>query len=99
MFKKISVVYFVRLATRSDLKNFIYRLEDDSSNKDLAGVIDFCAELGGFPIYANSAYEWQTVQEIMLKDPDFTANYVYTGLLSQTKSVTDAYWIPTNTSV
>jgi len=81
------------------LNDFIYRLADDGPSLDFAGVIDFCAELGAYPIYANSAYEWQIIQEIMLNDPGFTANYAYTGILSPTKSVTDAYWIPTNASV
>jgi hypothetical protein len=35
----------------------------------------------------------------MLKDPNFNQDYAYTGLLSQTKEVTDAYWIPRNISV
>ena len=37
--------------------------------------------------------------EIMLKDPDFNADYVYTGLISETKQVTNAYWVPQNISV
>ncbi|UJR29534.1 hypothetical protein I4U23_010751 [Adineta vaga] len=76
--------------------NFIYRLENDNQSGNLTGVINFCSELGGFPIYANNAYEWQIIQEIMLKDPNFSENYVYTGLLSQTKQVTNAYWMPKN---
>jgi hypothetical protein len=35
----------------------------------------------------------------MLKDPAFNAEYVYTGLISPTKQVTDAYWVPMNISV
>ncbi|CAF1452722.1 unnamed protein product, partial [Adineta ricciae] len=78
--------------------DFIYRLETDTSSKDLSGVIDFCAELGGYPIYANNAYEWQLVQEIMLGDSSFIGTYAYTGLISPTKQVTNAYWMPMNTS-
>jgi hypothetical protein len=37
--------------------------------------------------------------EIMLKDPNFNSNYAYTGLVSQSKQVTDAYWMPKNISV
>jgi hypothetical protein len=37
--------------------------------------------------------------EIMLKDPNFNVDYVYTGLVSPTKQVTDAYWSPRNISV
>ena len=37
--------------------------------------------------------------EIMLKDPNFNADYVYTGLISPTKQVTNAYWTPTNLPV
>lgn len=35
----------------------------------------------------------------MLKDENFNSNYVYTGLISQTKQVNDAYWMPKNISV
>ena len=35
----------------------------------------------------------------MLKDPNFNSDYVYTGLISNTKQVTDAYWIPKTISV
>jgi len=35
----------------------------------------------------------------MLYDPDFNEDYAYTGLISQTKQVTDAYWMPKNISV
>ena len=35
----------------------------------------------------------------MLKDPNFNADYVYTGLISPTKQVTNAYWTPTNLPV
>jgi hypothetical protein len=35
----------------------------------------------------------------MLKDPDFNMLYAYTGLISQTKQTTDAYWMPRNISV
>ena len=37
--------------------------------------------------------------EIMLLDPDFNQLYVYTGLISQTKQETNAYWLPKNISV
>ncbi|CAF1112160.1 unnamed protein product [Adineta steineri] len=82
----------------NNANDFIYRLETDTQEKNLIGVIDFCSELGGYPIYANNAYEWQLVQEIMLKDPNFTADYVYTGLISETKQVNNAYWMPMNIS-
>ncbi|CAF5194616.1 unnamed protein product, partial [Rotaria magnacalcarata] len=49
-----------------DEKNFIYRLEMDNQSKNLTGVIDFCSELGGYPIYANNAYEWQLIQGISI---------------------------------
>ena len=53
------------LASVSDEENdFIYRLETDTQAKNLAGVLDFCAELGGYPIYAYNAYEWQIIQGI-----------------------------------
>ncbi len=39
-------------------------METDNQPKNLAGVIDFCVELGGYPIYAFNAYEWQLVQGI-----------------------------------
>ena len=42
--------------------DFIYRLESDSQPGNLTGVINFCSELGGYPIYANNAYEWQLIQ-------------------------------------
>ena len=42
--------------------DFIYRLESDSQSGNLTGVINFCSELGGYPIYANNAYEWQLIQ-------------------------------------
>jgi hypothetical protein len=35
----------------------------------------------------------------MLYDPDFDQDYVYTGLISPTKQVNDAYWMPRNISV
>ncbi len=35
----------------------------------------------------------------MLKDPNFNEDYVYTGLISPTKQVTNAYWVPMNISV
>jgi hypothetical protein len=35
----------------------------------------------------------------MLNDPNFNADYAYTGLISQTKQVNDAYWVPMNISV
>ena len=37
--------------------------------------------------------------EIMLKDPNFNLLYAYTGLISQTKQLTNAYWMPRNISV
>lgn len=96
---------------------FVYRLESDSQSGNLTGVINFCSELGGYPIYANNAYEWQIIQgnlrlslslslpfhslhsEIMLNDPNFVDNYVYTGLISQTKETNNSYWMPRNISV
>jgi hypothetical protein len=54
---------FIWLASAiNDQNDFIYRLETDTEPKNLIGVIDFCSELGGYPIYANNAYEWQLVQ-------------------------------------
>ncbi|UJR20328.1 hypothetical protein I4U23_023459 [Adineta vaga] len=85
-------------STSTETNDFIYRVETDTEPKNLIGVIDFCAELGGYPIYANNAYEWQLVQEIMLRDTSFNALYVYTGLISQTKQVSNAYWMPMNNS-
>ncbi|CAF0846728.1 unnamed protein product [Rotaria sordida] len=82
----------------NDENDFIYRIETDNEAKNLIGVIDFCSELGGYPIYANNAYEWQLIQEIMLKDSNFNVDYVYTSLISQTKQVQDAYWMPRNIS-
>jgi hypothetical protein len=35
----------------------------------------------------------------MLKDENFNSDYAYTGLISQTKQVNNAYWIPKNISV
>jgi hypothetical protein len=35
----------------------------------------------------------------MLKDPNFNRDYAYTGLISSTKEVTNAYWMPRNISV
>jgi len=49
----------------NDENDFIYRIETDDQPKNLIGVIDFCAELGGYPIYAYNAYEWQLVQGIL----------------------------------
>jgi hypothetical protein len=46
----------------NEQNDFIYRLESDSQSGNLTGVIDFCSELGGYPIYANNAYEWQLIQ-------------------------------------
>ena len=95
----------------------IYRLESDSQTGNLTGVTSFCYELGGYPIYANNAYEWHLIQgftilfaihhlfcffllkEIMLKDEDFVENYVYTGLISESKRESDCYWTPRNISV
>ncbi|CAF3110820.1 unnamed protein product, partial [Rotaria sp. Silwood2] len=51
----------------NDENDFIYRIETDSEVKNLIGVIDFCSELGGYPIYANNAYEWQLIQGIYIK--------------------------------
>ncbi len=42
--------------------DFIYRLESDIRPGNLLDVINFCSELGGYPIYANNAYEWQLIQ-------------------------------------
>ncbi len=52
--KKASVI--------NEENDFIYRLESDTQTGNLTGVIDFCSELGGYPIYANNAYEWQLIQ-------------------------------------
>jgi hypothetical protein len=54
---------FLKLASVVNEENaFIYRLESDSQTGNLTGVIDFCSELGGYPIYGNNAYEWQLIQ-------------------------------------
>jgi hypothetical protein len=54
---------FSKLASVINEQNdFIYRLETDTQSGNLTGVIDFCSELGGYPIYANNAYEWQLIQ-------------------------------------
>jgi hypothetical protein len=37
-------------------------LETDSTSKDLAEIVNFCSEFGGYPVYALNAYEWQIVQ-------------------------------------
>jgi hypothetical protein len=96
-------------------EQFIYRLDTVDYGVDLNGVIDFCAQAGGYPIYGKNAYEWHLIQglfwvlsrqefhllrlEIMFKDQDFTEPYVYTGLRSPTKQVTDVYFTPQNISV
>jgi len=54
LFKLASVI--------NEQNDFIYRLESDTQTGNLVAVIDFCSELGGYPIYANNAYEWQLVQ-------------------------------------
>lgn len=110
-------MFVCSLASLIDEENdFIYRLETDTQAKNLVGVIDFCEELGGYPIYANNAYEWQIIQgrclysfiafvgnflhlEIMLTDSNFNDDYAYTGLISPTKQVNNAYWLPRNISV
>ena len=47
-----------------------------------------------------SFHQWSSILlEIMYKDPNFSENYVYTGLISETKQITDAYWFPRNISV
>ena len=35
----------------------------------------------------------------MLKDKDFNVDYVYTGLISPTKTPSNSYWLPRNISV
>ena len=37
--------------------------------------------------------------EIMLSDSKFNDDYAYTGLISPTKQVNNAYWLPRNISV
>jgi hypothetical protein len=46
----------------TDAPQFVYRVENDDARGNLTGVIDFCSELGGQPVYANNAYEWQIIQ-------------------------------------
>jgi hypothetical protein len=54
---------FYKIASVINQQNdFIYRLESDTQSGNLADVIDFCSELGGYPIYANNTYEWQLIQ-------------------------------------
>jgi len=56
-------IIFLKLASVINEQNdFIYRLESDTQTGNLVAVIDFCSELGGYPIYANNAYEWQLIQ-------------------------------------
>ena len=60
-----SPLLFVRVVLAEYLteeRNLIYRLESDTQPGNLTGVIDFCAELGGYPIYANNAFQWQLIQ-------------------------------------
>jgi len=77
---------------------FIYRIETADSSGNLTSVINYCSELGGYPIYAHSAYEWQLIQEIMLNDVNFNDDYAYTGLISQNKSEMNSFWMPRNQS-
>lgn len=58
--------YFKIASAINEEIDFIYRLETDSEPKNLIGTIDFCSELGGYPIYANTAYEWQLIQGILI---------------------------------
>ena len=65
--KKISLFFvfliFSNVATLVNEDNpLIYRLERDTQSGNLTGVTDFCSQLGGYPIYANNAYEWQLIQ-------------------------------------
>lgn len=99
----------------SEDESFIYRIETDDQSGNLTGVIEYCSELGGYPIYANNAYEWHLIQgsfllsssltdvysliEIMLKDPNFNLDYVYTGLISPRKDPSNSFWLPRNISV
>ena len=54
---------FYKIASVINQQNdFIYRLESDTQSGNLADVIDFCSELGGYPIYANNTYAWQLIQ-------------------------------------
>jgi len=56
-------IIFLKLASViNEQHDFIYRLETDSQPGNLIEVTDFCSELGGYPIYANNAYEWQLIQ-------------------------------------
>lgn len=41
---------------------FIYRLDKDDYSPGLTGLIDYCSQWGGDPIYAHNAYEWQLIQ-------------------------------------
>jgi len=58
----IKLFFFNLASVLNEENDFIYRLESDSQTGNLTGVIDFCSELGGYPIYANNAYEWQLIQ-------------------------------------
>jgi hypothetical protein len=58
----ISFFFSISASVIDQQSDFIYRLETDTQSGNLTGVIDFCSELAGYPIYANSAYEWQLVQ-------------------------------------
>ena len=51
-------------AVKRDCLNFVNNKFLPSKN--LTDVIDFCSELGGYPIYANNAYEWQLIQGISI---------------------------------
>jgi hypothetical protein len=63
LFFFIEILIISKLASLQTQPNdFIYRLETDTQSGNLTGVIDFCSELGGYPIYANNAYEWQLIQ-------------------------------------
>ena len=52
----------VLASVTNEENTFIYRLETDNQSRNLTGVTNFCYELGGYPIYANNAYEWQLIQ-------------------------------------
>ena len=47
---------------RNDDERFLYRLDHDEYSSGLTGLIDYCSQVGGDPIYATNAYEWQLIQ-------------------------------------
>ncbi len=61
-FSLLNSLFFNLASVLNEENDFIYRLESDSQTGNLTGVIDFCSELGGYPIYGNNAYEWQLIQ-------------------------------------